>query len=61
MCYQCGCGRSKDEMGAGHAAVDPNGKSITDSTFKAAGEVMGVTEQQAKENTYELLKKVLNK
>lgn len=33
MCYNCGCGLPDDDMGQGHAGVDPNGKSITNKTF----------------------------
>lgn len=46
-------------MGQGHAGVDPNGKSITNRTFQAAGKSQGMSDQQAKENTLKLLKRVL--
>lgn len=61
MCYNCGCGRTNDDMNLGHAGVDSNGKSITDQTFKAAGESMKMTQEEAMANTLESLKKVLNK
>jgi len=60
MCYNCGCGMPDDDMGQGHAGVNPNGKSITNKTFKAAAESQGMTEEQAKKETLKLLKKVLN-
>lgn len=50
-----------NDMGKGHAGVDKDGKSITNKTFKAAADSMGMDEKEAKENTLELLKKVLEK
>jgi formylmethanofuran dehydrogenase subunit D len=46
-------------MGQGHAGVDPNGKSITTKTFKAAAEAFGMTEEEAMKNAKELIEKVL--
>jgi hypothetical protein len=59
MCYNCGCGLPNDPMGQGHAGVEPNGKSITDETFKTAAESQGMSEEQAKKETLKLLKKQL--
>lgn len=59
MCYHCGCGMPDDDMGEGHAGVDPNGKSITSKTFKAAAESMNMSEEDAKKETLKLLKKIL--
>lgn len=59
MCYNCGCGMPDDDMGQGHAGVDPNGKSITTKTFKAAADSQNMDEQAAKKNTLELLEKQL--
>lgn len=61
MCYNCGCGMPDDDMGQGHAGVDPNGKSITNKTFKVAADSQGMSEEQAKEETLKLLKQTLNK
>lgn len=61
MCYNCGCGLSDDDMGLGNAGVDPEGKSITDKTFAAVAESQGMTTQEAQEETYKLLKKILKK
>ena len=61
MCYNCGCGLPDDDMGMGHMGVDPNGKSITNKTFKAVADSQGMSEQQAKEETIKLLQKVLKK
>lgn len=61
MCYNCGCGMPDDDMGQGHAGVDPEGKSITNKTFKAAAQSQGMSEEQAKEETLKLLKQTLNK
>lgn len=59
MCYNCGCQLPDDDMGQGHAGVDPNGKSITTKTFKAAAEAFGMTEEEAMKNAKELIEKVL--
>lgn len=59
MCYNCGCGIPDDDMGQGSAGVDPNGKSITNKTFKAAADSQGMGEEDAKKYTLELLKKQL--
>lgn len=59
MCYNCGCGMPDDDMGQGSAGVDPNGKSITNKTFKVAADSQGMSEEQAKKNTLELLEKTL--
>jgi len=50
-----------DDMGQGHAGVDPHGKSITNKTFKVAADSQAMTDNQAKENALELLKTVLGK
>lgn len=59
MCYNCGCGMPDDDMGQGHAGVDPNGKSITNKTFKVAADSQAMTDEEAKKNALELLKRVL--
>ena len=48
-----------DDMGQGNAGVDPNGKSITNKTFKVAADSQGTTEEEAKKNALELLQKVV--
>ncbi|MBI2039577.1 hypothetical protein HYT18_00715 [Candidatus Microgenomates bacterium] len=50
-----------DDMGQGNAGVDPNGKSITNKTFKAAAESQGMTEEDAKKNALEMLQKQMGK
>lgn len=57
MCYNCGCGMPDDDMGQGHAGVDPSGKSITNKTFQAAAQSQGMNEEEAKKNALELLQK----
>lgn len=59
MCYNCGCGMPNDDMGQGHAAKDPDGKSITDETFKIVAEAQGMSVDEAKKETLKLLKKEL--
>lgn len=60
MCYNCGCGRPDDDMGQGHAGVDPQGRSITNKTFQAAATSQGMTEEEAKKETLKLLTKALS-
>ncbi len=53
MCYNCGCGMLDDKMGS-----DDN---LTTDDFKKAAKASNQSERQAKENTYEALKKELGK
>jgi hypothetical protein len=39
----------EDDMGMGSAGKDPNGKSITEETFKEAAKSQGMTVKEAKE------------
>lgn len=55
MCYNCGCGLPDDDMGVGHALAEPNGKSLTDKSFKILSEKWNVSENEAKKITLELL------
>ena len=48
-----------DAMGQGNAGVDDGGKSITNKTFEVAAESQGMSVQDVKKNTYNLLKKEL--
>jgi len=50
-----------DDMGKGHAGVDPHGQSITNKTFKVAADSQAMKEEDAKKNALELLKQVLGK
>lgn len=59
MCFNCGCGLPDDDMGVGHAGLDPNGKSITTKTFEEAAKSQGMTTRQAMEETYKLLEQLL--
>ena len=53
MCYNCGCGKSADDMG------DP--KNITDKTFEEAAKASKQSPKEAKKKTLELLKIILKK
>lgn len=48
-----------DAMGQGDAGADKDGKSITNKTFQEAAKSQGMTVEDAKKNTYNLLKKEL--
>jgi len=61
MCFNCGCGLPNDDMGQGHAGVDPKGKSITLETFKVAAAAQGMTVKQAMEETKKLIEEELKK
>lgn len=58
MCYNCGCEKPDDDMGKGHAGVDPKGKSITNKTFQEAAKSQEIDAKQAKKNTLTLLQKL---
>jgi hypothetical protein len=51
MCYNCGCKQPDDDMG--------NEKNITNKDFEEAARAAGQSVDEAKKNTYELLKKQL--
>ncbi len=53
MCYNCGCGRTNDDMG--------DDRNITDETIAEAAEAGGTTTEEAMENMVEALKKKLGK
>lgn len=57
MCYNCGCGMPNDDMGKGK--VSQGGGSLTDDDFKVLAEKWGMSEEEAKKNTLELLKLTL--
>lgn len=58
MCYNCGCGLPNDPMGKGK--VSEGGGSLTDDDFKEMAEKWGMSVEDAKKNTYELLKKQMD-
>ncbi len=53
MCYNCGCQMPDDDMG--------NPKAIINKTFEEAAKGAKQTPEEAKQNTLELLQKVLKK
>jgi hypothetical protein len=53
MCYNCSCGMREDNMG------DP--ANITEETFKKAAAASDQTVEQAKLETYKLLKEEIEK
>lgn len=57
MCYNCGCGMPNDDMGKGK--ISQGGGSLTDDDFKFLAEKWGMTEEEAKKNTLDLLKQTL--
>jgi hypothetical protein len=53
MCLSCGCGIYDDPMGSD--------KTITTKSFAEAAKAMDQTPEEAMEETYKALKKILNK
>lgn len=51
MCYNCGCQMPNNDMG--------QEENITNQTFEAAAEAMGMTAEESRQNAYDLLAKVL--
>jgi hypothetical protein len=52
MCYNCGCEMPNNDMG--------NPKNITDRTFEDAAKAAGQSVAEAKRNSLDLLKKLLD-
>ena len=59
MCYNCGCGMPNDDMGKGK--VTEGGASLTDDDFKVLAKKWDMSEEEAKKNVLDLLKKELGK
>lgn len=59
MCYNCGCGEPDDPMGKGR--VSDGGGSLTDDDFSKMAEKWGMSIEEAKKNTYQLLKAQFDK
>jgi len=59
MCYNCGCEVPDDPMGKGE--VQDGGGSLTEKTFDHMAKVWGMSVQETKKETYEMLKKELEK
>lgn len=57
MCYNCGCGIPEDDMGKG--PLQKGGGGLINADFKHLAEQWGMTEEEAKKNTLDLLKKEL--
>lgn len=59
MCYNCGCEQPADDMGRGK--ISDGGASLTEEDFAKMAKKWGMSAEQAKRNTYELLKKQFEK
>lgn len=57
MCYNCGCGMPNNDMGKGK--VSKGGSSLTEDDFEKIAKDWEISKEEAKKNTYELLKKQL--
>lgn len=57
MCYNCGCNIPNDDMGRGK--ISSGGDSLTEDDFKVLAEKWGMTIEEAKKNTLDLLKKTV--
>ena len=58
MCYNCGCGIPNDDMGKGK--ISDGGASLTEDDFKLMAKKWGMTVEEAKKHTLQLLKKELH-
>lgn len=59
MCYNCGCQMPDNDMGKGN--VSKGGGSLTDADFEHMAKVWGMSVEESKRNTLELLKEQLEK
>ena len=59
MCYNCGCGLPDDDMGKGQVSM--GGGSLTEKDFESMAKKWGMTKEEAKQNTLDMLKKQLEK
>lgn len=59
MCYNCGCGVPKDDMGKGK--VTEGGASITEDDLKVLAKKWNMSLEETKKNIFELLKSELGK
>lgn len=59
MCYNCGCGRPKDDMGNGK--INKGGGSLTEDDFNHMAKIWGQPSLTMKKNTLKLLQKELLK
>ncbi|OGH21658.1 MAG: hypothetical protein A2629_02000 [Candidatus Levybacteria bacterium RIFCSPHIGHO2_01_FULL_41_15] len=59
MCYNCGCGMTDNDMGKGKLAQ--GGGSLTEDDFNHMAEKWDMSVEDAKNNTYQLLKRQLEK
>ncbi len=59
MCYNCGCGMPDNDMGKGK--VSKGGGSLTNEDFRHMADKWGMKVEEAKKNTYDTLKKQLER
>ncbi len=59
MCYNCGCGIATDDMGKGR--VSKGGASLVEKDFEEMAKKWGMTVEEAKQNTLDLLKREMEK
>lgn len=55
MCYNCGCEMKDDPMGKGH--VHEGGGSLTEKSFEHMAKVWGMSVEDTKKETLEMLEK----
>lgn len=59
MCYNCGCGVPEDDMGKGK--IQNGGGALTEDDFSFVAKKWNMSKEEAKEETYKLLKKQFEK
>lgn len=55
MCYNCGCGKSNDDMGKGK--ISQGGGSLVEEDIKLLAEKWEMSLEDTKKNMFDLLKK----
>lgn len=58
MCYNCGCGMPKDDMGRGK--ISEGGASLTEADFEKLAKEWGMSVEETKKNVKDLLDKELS-
>lgn len=59
MCYNCGCAMPNNDMGKGK--ISQGGGSLTEDDFKNMAEKWGMSIEEIKKNTFNMLKEEFDK
>lgn len=59
MCYNCGCGMPKDDMGKG--ALHKGGASLVEEDFEHMAKVWGMSIEDTKKEIFKMLRQQVEK